>query len=225
MDSSGDPQPIGEERIIAALAEARERDVAPPRLHAQIRAMHEQRGKRSRGFRGTGVYAGGFATAVAAVVALVILVAPGGTPGAPTLAQAAALATRPVPANSTPAPIADRVLNATIGGIAFPYWEKVPYGGWRAVGERADTIAGRRALTVYYRSETTGREIAYTIVAATKIPRPNATVVREAPSYIPLRTVVIGGRTVTTWRERGSSCVLSGAGVPSSTLEHLAARS
>lgn len=219
MESSGDPQLTGEERIIAALAEARARDVAPPRLHAQIRAMSEQRAKRPA-WRGSGVYAGAFATAVAAVVAVVILVAPGGTPAAPTLAQAVALSTRAPAAGAVPRPDREHPaqrLNANVGRVYFPNWSAAPLG-WRAIGKRVDTINGRRAVTVYYANG--GHEVAYTIVGAPALTAPTAPVVVQ--KHVSLRTLMLDGRVVTTWRRGNSTCVLSGVGVRPALLRTLA---
>jgi hypothetical protein len=207
----------GEERIVAALAEARTRDVAPPRLHAQIRTMHGQRAKRPA-WRGTGMYAGAFATAVAAIVAVVILASPGGTPGAPTLAQAVALSAR-APAASGPRPDSEdpaQRLNVGVGRIYFPNWSRSP--GWRAVGKRVDTINGRRAVTVYYVRGS--REVAYTIVGAPILRWP--AVAPHRVNRVALRTLALDGRLVTTWRRGDHTCVLSSTGVTRTVLERLA---
>jgi len=217
MAASGD-SPLTPDDIVEALRLARDRDVAPPGLHAQIRAMHEERNRRPA-WRGTGVYAGGFATAVAAIVALVILIAPGGTPGGPTLAQAVALSTRAPSPELMATPDADDTgrLDTHVGAVYFPNWARSPLG-WRAVGERVDNIGGRRAITVYYRKGSA--EVAYTIVSAPALAWPKAPVTVQ--NDVALQTLTLGGKLVTTWRRGGSTCVLSGKGVSQRVLQKLA---
>lgn len=216
--TASDNTPLGPDEIVDALRIARERDVAPPRLHAQIRAMHAQRSARPA-WRGTGVYAGAFATAVAAVVALVILVAPAGTPGAPTLAQAVALSSRAPVAGSIPRPDSEhpRVrLEARIGRLYFPNWAGA--FGWRATGERVDRIDGRRAVTVFYAKGAA--TIAYTIVGAPALGWQKAPAVVE--NGVRLQTLRLGGRLVTTWRRGNNTCVLSSVGASRTVLQQLA---
>jgi hypothetical protein len=223
MDSSGDSHQLTGDDIAEALRAARERDVAPPRLHAQIRAMHKQRARRPA-WRGRGIYAATWATGIALVVALVILIAPAGTPGTPSLAQAVALSTRG-PARDAkalgPAAGSRGALDVNIDGISFPDWSDA-YSGWRAVGWRSDMINGRTAVTVYYVGTKTNRRIAYTIVGGTKIPWPHVPVVVEGG--LRLRTLTLAGKRVTTWRRGDNTCVLSGVGVPGRVLQDLAAR-
>ena len=225
MDSAGDSHQLTPDDITEALRVARERDVAPPRLHAQIRAMHEQRDKRAGGgiFRGRPIYAATWATGIALVVALVLLIAPGGTPGTPTLAQAVALSSRGPARNAIalgPAAGQRGALDVSIGGISFPDWARTPYGSWRAIGWRSDKISGNPALTVYYVGD--GREVAYTIVGGTKIPGPKSTVVQLKPGGPALRTATIGGRIVTTWRVGDNTCIVSAVSVPATQLQELA---
>ena len=218
MAASGDT-PLTPDDIADALTAARERDVAPARLHAQIRAMHAQQSRRPA-WRGSGVFAGAFGTAVAAVVALVILIAPGGTPGAPSLAQAVALSTRSPAPNSAPGPDTDhpakQELNANVGGVYFPNWTGV--FGWQAIGKRVDHIKGRRAVTVYYAKD--GVTVAYTIVGAPALASPRAPVVVK--NGFSLRTLKVGGRLVTTWQRGNSTCVLSSTSATAPVLQKLA---
>jgi hypothetical protein len=218
MESPGQPeQNRTEQAVLEMLRASRERDVAPPRLHARIHAMHESRAPRPV-WRARGALSGALATGVAVAAALIVLLAPSGTPGAPTLAQAAALAGR-APTAGAPAPVSGdpaRRLNASIGEVYFPNWEKALH--WRAVGERVDRLRGRRTVTVFYAWK--GHEIAYTIVSAPALAQPSAPAVTM--HGVVLRTVRIDGRLVTTWRRGGSTCVLSGRGVPARLLETLA---
>jgi hypothetical protein len=217
MTAPGD-SPLTPDDIVDALRVARDRDVAPPRLHAQIRSMHAQHSARPA-WRGTGVYAGAFATAVAAVVALVILVAPGGTPGAPSLAQAVALSSRAPVAGSTPRPDSDHFadrLDTRIDNLYFPNWAGA--FGWRATGERVDRINGRRAVTVYYAKGAA--TLAYTIVGAPALGWPKAPAVVE--NGVRLQTLRLGRRLVTTWRRGNNTCVLSSVGASQAVLDKLA---
>ena len=79
-------------------------------------------------------------------------------------------------------------------------------------------LNGRNAATVYYRH---GEEIAYTIVGAPTLEAPVARV--SVVNGTLLRTVRMDGRLVVTWQRDGHTCVLSGVGVPASTLQRLAA--
>ncbi|MHB8692758.1 MAG: hypothetical protein ACYDHH_16090 [Solirubrobacteraceae bacterium] len=218
MESPGQPeQNPTEQTVVEMLRVARERDVAPAGLHARIHAMHESPAPRPV-WRARGALSGAVAGAVAVAATLIVLLAPSGTPGAPTLAQAAALAGRaptaaaPVPVSSDPA----RRLNASIGEVYFPNWEKALH--WRAVGERVDQLRGRRTVTVFYAWK--GHEIAYTIVSAPALRQPSVPSVTM--HGVVLRTLRIDGRLVTTWRRGGSTCVLSGRDVPARLLESLA---
>jgi hypothetical protein len=149
----------------------------------------------------------------------VVLLLPGGAPGAPSVSQAAALASRgatdlaPLPDASNPAV----KLAQSIEEVYFPNWSG--RFGWKATGRRIDMIDGRRAVTVYY--DWRGNRIAYTIVAAPALaqPRSQASTVNGTV----LRTFTLDGRLVVTWRRAGHTCVLSGAGVQAGTLHKLAA--
>jgi hypothetical protein len=164
-------------------------------------------------------YAGGLAGALAAIALALVLALPSGTPGAPSVSDAAALAARgPV----GPAPMANpaspqRLLLQNVGEVYFPNW--TPSFGWRAVGTRTDRLGGREAITVYYQQG--GRRIAYTIVGAPALPQPNAH--RTWRNGTELRTLTQHGRLIVTWRESGDTCVLTGGGVSAAELQKLAA--
>jgi hypothetical protein len=178
---------------------------APPSLRARVGALAAPR-----------LGALGVATAAAAAL-FVLLILPGGGPDAPSVAQAAELAARGSTGGPPPrydhAPLLDR----EIGGIRFPRWQE--RFGWRASGVRTDQLGGRRTATVYYRSED-GR-LGYTIVDGAALTAPaGRPAVRNGVEFRSFRS---GERTVVTWRQKGHTCVLSGAGVGRRAMIQLAA--
>jgi anti-sigma factor RsiW len=199
-------------RAVAALHALRA-DRAPARVRMSLAA----RGERVRASRPRLVYGGALAAAVAAVVAALVLLLPGGTPGAPSVSQAAALALQG-PAMAAPLP--DQThrakLKVDVEDVYFPDWTRL---GWRPIGQRVDRVGNRRAVTVYYQRGTT--RIAYTILAAPALRRPQATTSRI--HGVQVQSFSSHGRLVVTWRRSGHTCVLSAAGVPKSVLAWLAA--
>ncbi len=203
-----------ERRIVDVLHTARTTDRAPDALRARIAA---QRPTRSVAARRRLSYGGGLVAALAVAVLAIVLALPGGTPGAPSLSDAAALAVR---GPAMPAPTADPdqpgKLETLIQGVYFPDWRGQFH--WRASGQRTDTINGRKAVTVYY--DWKGHRIAYTIVGAPALKTPSAEVtVRKG---VELRTLMLGGRLVVTWKRDNHTCVLSATGVPADKLQKLA---
>lgn len=214
-----DPDPQ-ETQIVALLAAARARDRAPAALRARIEREHERaRTRRPRRLLGVRPAFAVAAVGVLAAVAVMLAIAlPGGTPGAPTVAQAAALALRGA---SGPAPVITHQgtgtrLSASVDEVYFPDWHATI--GWTATGSRTDTLAGHRAVTVYYTRES--HQVAYTIVATPPLPEPQAEQM-QAGSFT-VRVLRSGGRTVVTWRKAGDTCVLSGAGLSAAVLAKLA---
>jgi anti-sigma factor RsiW len=205
-----------ERRVADALRQVRASDRAPERLRARIKA---QRPSRTTGLRLRAGYGGALAAALAAVVLALVLILPAGTPGAPSVSEAASLSLRgsqaPAPADDPSAPGVK--LNMDIERVYFPDWAR--RFGWRAVGERIDDLNGRLAKTVYY--ELNGHVIAYTIVAAPALKAPAATVTRLHGTV--LRTFPLGRRVVVAWQRNGHTCVLSGVAVPAGDLQKLAA--
>jgi anti-sigma factor RsiW len=205
-----------ERLVVERLDEARSRDRAPAALRARI---EQQRPRARVRARRRIAYAGMLAASLAAVVLALVLILPSGTPGSPSLSEAAGLAIR---GPAAPAPVADASapsvrLDKEIDEIYFPNWE--PQFGWRAVGQRTDQIAGREAVTVYY--EWQGRRLSYTIVATPPltVPAAHTTWVRGTE----LHTLMLGGRLVVTWRRNGNTCILSATGVTAPELQRLAA--
>ena len=205
-----------ERRVAELLREARATDRAPEGLRRRIEAG---RPSRAAAFRSRVGYAGAFAGALAAVALALVLILPAGTPGAPSVSQAAALGVRaptaPAPAPDPSAPAVK--LGRDIQSVYFPNWSSRFH--WRAVGQRSDRLNGRLALTVYYQWHR--YRIAYTIVSAPALASPTASV--RLLHGTELRTLKLGGRLVVTWRRAGHTCVLSGPGVPAAELQRLAA--
>ena len=202
-------------RSVELLRHAGERDRAPASLRASIEAARPSPGSRLRWRVG---YGGALAGALAVLVLALVLILPAGTPGAPSLGQAAGLAglsaTAPAPGIDPRAP---RTKLATrIEDRYFPNWEGK--FRWRAVGWRSDRINGRLALTMYY----TGRQhrVAYTIVGAPSLGMPGGS--QQTVHGTKFHTLRISGRTVVIWREANHTCLLSGSGVPASVLRLLA---
>ena len=204
-----------EARIVDVIHSARASDRAPDALRARIAAQRPTRTVAARRRLG---YGGGLAAALAVAVLAIVLALPGGTPGAPSLSDAAGLAVRGA---AMPAPAADPdqpgKLQTLFQGIYFPDWSSQFH--WRASGQRTDTINGRTAITVYY--DWKGHRLAYTIVGAPTLKTPSAQV--RTLKGVKLHTLTIGGRVVVTWTEDNHTCLLSGVGVPAEKLQKLAA--
>jgi hypothetical protein len=206
----------GQQRlVVSAVAQVRS-DRAPASLRARI----ERDRQRHRAPAPRRVRLGLIAVPVAAVVVIVALAAlPAGTPGAPSISQAAALA-QLGPQQSGPGADArdPRVkLRESVQDVYFPNW--ATRLGWHAVGERRDRLGGHLAVTVYYAKG--GRRVAYTILGKPALPQPSAAIRRL--SGFQLRTLADHGRTIVTWRRLGHTCVISAAGVPVHVLQTLAA--
>ena len=204
-----------ERRVVELLHEARSTDRAPAALRARIEAARPARSVRTR--RRVG-YGGALAGALAAVVLALVLILPAGSPGAPSVSQAAGLA---VLGAQVGPPTVDSItpvkLDTRIEDLYFPNWTRQFHSP--ATGQRADKINGRQAVTVFYNWR--GKEIAYTIVGTPVLAAPSAQT--TTLHGIELRNFIQGGRTVVTWRHDGHTCVLSASGVPLAALQHLAA--
>jgi hypothetical protein len=205
-----------ERRVVELLQTARATDRAPAGLRARIEAERPSR-RRLAGRRAS--YGAALAGALAVIALAVVLVLPGGTPGSPSLSQAAALSLRgmaaPPPSPDARAPAVK--LGRDVEEVYFPNWSG-PFG-WRAVGQRVDRLNGRLAATVYYQQGA--HQLAYTIVGAPALSEPKAAVTWL--QGVELRTLQLHGRLVVTWRRDGRTCVLSGNGVPASEVQRLAA--
>jgi hypothetical protein len=206
-----------ERQVVTALHQARASERAPAALRARIEAA---RPTGAAAARRRFAYAGGLAGALAAIALALVLVLPGGTPGAPSVSDAAALAARgPVQGAPSPDPDNPRArLEQSVGEVYFPNW--TAQFGWSAVGSRTDNLNGHQAVTVYY--DWHGHRVAYTIVDGTLIqPAGQDATVKDTT----MRTFTLGGHPGVTWRESGDTCILlalSGNGVNSDRLEKLA---
>lgn len=155
------------------------------------------------------------AVAVLAVAALAaVLVLPSGTPGGPSVVEAAALAQRPA-VEPAPRPVTGKLLDRRAAGLPFPDW--LQKFGWRAVGARTDTLDGRRMTTVFYAKGA--QRIAYTIVGGAALDEPDGS--DRVVEGTRVRLVRAGQRALVTWQRRGHTCVLSGTADPE-TLRKLA---
>jgi anti-sigma factor RsiW len=188
---------------------------APLGLRTSVQAQYERAAHRPR--RRPALIAGA-AAALAAAALIVAFILPRGTPGAPTVSEAARLGVRP-PTAAAPAidPARPTLLRQALEGVPFPNW--LAKFGWRAVGVRADRLNGRRVVTVYYRKAA--RELSYSIVGGQALAQPPRalTAIREGTL---LRTIRVDGRLVVTWRRGGRTCVLSSRTAPRLVMLKLA---
>lgn len=205
-----------ERRVVGMLHQVRSTEHASAGLRARIEASRPSRPARARRRI---AYGGALATALAAVALALVLVLPSGTPGGPSVSQAAALG---LLTPSAPAPVPDPAdpgikLGQQVGDVYFPNWTHK--FGWKPFGQRSDVLHGRSATTVYYHWH--GKRIAYTIVSAPALATPAARVTHRNGTE--LRTFRLHGRLVVTWQRNGYTCVLSGDGVSAKELQTLAA--
>lgn len=169
--------------------------------------------------RGPRAAATGVALAAALAVVLVLALPGGGGSSTPTPRAAAALAlapaTLPAPGES---PSNRSQLTASVGGVAFPYWEE--RFGWRDSGARSDRLGGRAVTTVFY-SNPRGQRIGYAIVSgpAPPIAGAGAVVKRWGVAY---RLSAEHGANVIVWHRGGRLCVMAGRGISPHTLLDLA---
>jgi hypothetical protein len=206
-----------EQGIVRALHRAASTERAPAHLRERIELERSRTPSRSLsgfglpalGSLGLRAWSGAVALVAAAVVAAVLLLGGGPTTGTPSVASAAALATKGAVA---PAPGVDPTaryrLLAGVGDLHFPNWE-AEHTGWNAVGSRTDRVGNRDVKTVFYRHGD--QRIAYSIVSTPKIRSGGPTV------------FISRGRTVYAWTERGHTCLLSGSGVSPATMRNLIA--
>jgi anti-sigma factor RsiW len=190
-----------ERRVVDLLRDVSSSERAPERLRERLEATRpraQEAVRRRRIGRSMGL-----AGAAAAVAAALVLALPG---AAPSLVQASAVATLgPMQPPPTPDPQAPGTrLGGDVQEVYFPNWSVT---GWRATGQRTDTINGRRMVTVYYQW---GRaKIAYTIVSTPALGQPNAPV--SHVGGLALRTLTVNGRQIVTWERDNHTCILSTA--------------
>jgi anti-sigma factor RsiW len=153
--------------------------------------------------------------ALAVAVLAAVLVLPSGTPGGPSVVEAAALAQRPA-VEPAPRSVMGKLLDRRAAGLPFPDWAQK--FGWQATGARTDTVDGRRMTTVFYAKGA--RRIAYTIVSGAALDEPEGG--DRVVEGTRVRLVRARPPALVTWLRRGHTCVLSGAADPE-TLRNLAA--
>ncbi len=205
-----------ERRAVEIVHRARATDRAPAALRARIEAQRPSQRVRNRRRL---AYGGALAGAVAAVILALALIVPSGTPGGPSVSEAAALALRgPVAAAPAPDPRFPAArLKQDVQDVYFPNWAKA--FGWQPTGMRIDNVKGRQATTVYY--ERHGKRVAYTIVSAPALELPAGSATKLNGTEF--RTLAVEGRWVVTWRRNDHTCVLSGEGVSPAMMRTLAA--
>jgi hypothetical protein len=142
----------------------------------------------------------------------------GNAGSAPTLHQTAQVAlassTLPAPPENGRNPEA---LDVKVDGIPFPNWGGRT--GWPAVGRRADTVGGRRIVTVFYRAHN-GTRIGYAIVPGSPVAvKSGRTLTHSGERYTLFN---VGRARAITWRRDGHTCVIAGRGVNDRTLVALA---
>ena len=198
MDQEHDPFYDDALRLITAVE-------APHGLRERIsaeRERHAVRGLVVRRLKLSGAMAG-VAAAMGVVLALVV---PAGNSSGPSPQQVAAIAVRGATA---PAPAVDpahpRLLDARVADVSFPVWsDRYP---WKPSGRRADRVAGRDTVTVYY-DDPKGTRLGYTIVSGAAVPWTSGS--RTVTSNgVEVHVSHAGGRVVAEWREHGHSCVIS----------------
>jgi hypothetical protein len=201
-----------EQQAVQALRATRS-DLAPVGLRARIEAER----RRATRPRPRFVYGGALVGAAAAAIAALALLLPGGTPGSPSVGQAAALALRG-PVLSAPAvEQTGTKLNEDVEEVYFPNWDRL---GWSAAAQRSDRFDGRTAVTVYY--DRGGTRVAYTILSAPALRWPGTQT--RSVHGTEVQSFRRGNRWVVTWRRGNHTCVLSGSGVSPQVLSELAVR-
>jgi anti-sigma factor RsiW len=192
---------VERQRRAVFAAKALSSEKVPESLRAAVDARLRARGARRRLAPRLALAAA--AAVAAAVVAAVVL---SGGPGAPTVADAARLATG-TPAGPAPPPAGTSGTRLAIGveGVTFPDFAHAY--GWHALGVRRGHVDGRDATVVFYGKD--GRRVGYAIVAGSALSRPSA----AQPSVIrrvEYQTLQLNGRLAVTWRRGGHTCVLIG---------------
>jgi hypothetical protein len=189
----------------------------PPPLRAALATAATAPAARRRDWSWIATRVAAPVTAAAVLVAVIVVLLAGSAP-APTVAEAARL-TALAPTAPAPPRDADRpeLLDAQIAGVTYPEWDDE--FEWRAVGQRSDTVGGRRTRTVFYHH--THHTIGYTIVSGEPLePPPDAE--RFVVDGMPILAYKDGPRDVVVFERGGRTCVLAGEVHRRSTLLELA---
>lgn len=209
METPTPPEDV--DRLRAAIERADAPAELRLRVGRQIAVAREHRARRRR--MSIGVLAAG--GTLAATVAVFVL--PRGSP--PSIMQVVRVAAEARRAAAPPLDRTDaRRLAAHVDDVWFPSWRGLH---WRAIGRSSKTVAGRRAVTVYY-ARRDGVQVAYTIVGRTWSWPNDARAVGQG--WMRLHLYSGEGQRVVTWRQRGYQCVIAGPhALPAATLLALAA--
>jgi hypothetical protein len=197
--------------IATELRRAAVTERAPAHLRLQLDEMsraHSQNARRRPSRRLALIPAVGV---IAAIVIALLLVLPSGTPGGPTVAQAAALGAEPISWSPPAQGLSGSAVTeeyARFADVRFP--TRLEGGAWTFQTWRISRLDGRRILTVYY--SHAGRSLSYSIAAAPRLRGQKAGFTGFTQN----------GRAVVSWQETGHSCLLSSADVPRTTLLALA---
>lgn len=181
-------------------------------------AWRERMGLALRGRRLGAVLAG--AAILIAGLALALVLASGGGSTAPRVQEVAQVALRPAAAPAPAALPGGELLAASAGPIAFPSWTRA---GWRAVGERTDTIGGHELRTVLYADAADPRQRVGYAIADAELPVVGGRLVERRGAQ--LRVLALDGAQVVTWRRAGRTCILASRDVPLARLVALASYS
>jgi hypothetical protein len=156
-----------------------------------------------------------FASGLAVLLAALAIVLSGGDAGvSPQVRDVAGVALRPADGPAPAALPGGELLDARSGPIAFPTWTRA---GWRATGERTDTIGGRELRTVFY-ADPDGRRLGYAIADA-ELPFGGRRVEHHGARLWVLRR---DGADVVAWHRAGRTCILASRDVPLAKLVKIA---
>lgn len=195
---------LAEERAAARLRALAAPVRAPQGLRSAVAAGHLAARPSARRRGPVVALVAGAAVLLGALMALVA--GPSAEPGGGAVADAAQVALRG-PTLPPPAAAGGGRLALAVDGVAFPDYAREH--GWRAVGTRTDTVAGRRAVTVTY--ARAGRRVGYTIVPGPPLELPSQA---RRMSYDGVEVAVLdeGATRSIAWVRRGRTCILSTRG-------------
>lgn len=197
---------VRRQRLSLAATRTLTGEAAPASLYAAAAAG---RAGPARARRGRLKLALSAVAALAVVLVVSVVLDVGGAPSGPTVADAARLASLPA-TMAAPAQVpGSGHLSAAVQGLAFP--DLAAGYGWRAVGQRRDTVAGRGAAVVYYAAG--GAQVGYAIVDSPVLAPPAgaASTVRGGVEFL---SFSVSGRNVVTWERDGHTCVMVSAMPP-----------
>lgn len=233
-----------QQRVVELTAAANAKVDAPESLHRSVEAMLAPSAQEAdRGVRGlasslsanrsplgsrlaglTGLRVGLAGVGALAAIAVLAVVELGGgkshsgSPSGLNVQKTAALTLSSATGPAPPENERDRSqLRVAVDGVAFPYWRE--RFGWRGIGTRSDTIAGRAVTTVFY-ANSAGQRVGYAIASGRAPTVAGGTVVRRWG--VPYRVLEHAGATVVSWQRDGHLCVMAGRGVSARTLVSLA---